>query len=333
MLNSKAAVLAQVWRGEMLESFHTGHAVVVDALGGVVAAWGDPSVEIYPRSSSKMLQALPLVESGAADAVGLGTEHLALACASHNGALIHTDRVSKWLGEIGFRDDDLRCGAQAPGDRDAREALIQDHAKPCQWHNNCSGKHAGFLTLGKHFGAGPEYLEPDHPVQTASRAVFEDMTDAPSPRFAIDGCSAPNFATTVQGLATGMAQMANLRSGVRGKAAERLVAAMRQHPDLVAGEGRACTALMRAMPDGVVKTGAEGVFAAILPKRGFGVALKVSDGTTRAAEAAMAGILVGLGALDADHPTAKDYTNKDVRNWRGILTGHIKADEALMSAL
>lgn len=333
MLNSKAAVLAQVWRGEMMESFHTGHAVVVDTSGQIVAAWGDPSVEIYPRSSSKMLQALPLVESGAADAFGLGTEQLALSCASHNGALIHTDRVSSWLRDLGFADSDLRCGAQTPGDRDAREGLILERAKPCQWHNNCSGKHAGFLTLAKHLGAGPEYLEPDHPVQTASRAAFEDMTGAKSPRFAIDGCSAPNFATTVQGLATGMAQMASLRDGVRGKAAERLIAAMRRHPDLVAGEGRACTALMRAMPDGVVKTGAEGVFAAILPKLGFGVALKVSDGTTRAAEAAMAGILVGLGALDTDHPTAKDYTNKEVRNWRGILTGHIRTDAALMRAL
>jgi len=272
MDKSFGAELAAVWRGDMVESRHLGHAVIADARGQIIKAWGDSEVEIYPRSSAKMLQALPLVESGAADAMGLSPAQLALSCASHNGAAIHTQPVARWLHDLGLGDDDLRCGPQPPDDRPAKHELIRAGDAPCQWHNNCSGKHAGFLTLNQHLGGGSEYIDVDHPVQLAVREAFEAMTDAPSPRFALDGCSAPNFATTLRGLATAAARMTG-GEGQRGAAAARLVAAMRAHPDLVAGEGRACTALMRAMSDGVVKTGAEGVFLAIIPSRGLGVAL------------------------------------------------------------
>ena len=151
---TKAAPFAEIWRGPILESVHSGHAVICDASGQIVEAWGDPEKVILPRSSSKMIQALPLINSGAADKAGLSTEQLALACASHQGAAIHTDRVGVWLDTLGLSDDDFRCGAQEPNDRDAMEGLIRAHEKPCQIHNNCSGKHAGFLTLNKHLGGG-----------------------------------------------------------------------------------------------------------------------------------------------------------------------------------
>jgi len=153
-----------------------------------------------------MLQALPLLESGAAASVGLGSEHLALACASHNGASIHTDRVTAWLAHLGLGEDDLRCGPQRPNDRDARKQM--GDAAPCQIHNNCSGKHAGFLTLSQHLSGEAEYISPDHPVQLAVRTAFEEMVGETSPGFGIDGCSAPNFACTLHGLAFAMAQMA-----------------------------------------------------------------------------------------------------------------------------
>lgn len=320
--------MAQVWRGDMVECTHLGHAAIVDETGALVAAWGDPKAEIYPRSSCKMLQALPLIESGAADAYHLTPEHLALACASHNAADIHTSRVTTWLASLDLTDADLRCGAQVPNDKEARFALIRAVQKPCQYHNNCSGKHSGFLTLSRHLGAGPEYNDIDHPVQVAIKSAFEDMTGAASQRFAIDGCSAPNHTTTVEGLARAMAQMASDRSGSRGAAAGRLVEAMRAFPELVAGEGRACTALMRDMSDGVVKTGAEGVFTAILPALKMGVALKITDGATRASEAAITALLVQLGVLDVGSPAAS-LMNKDIRNWRGTKTGAIRADKSL----
>lgn len=322
-----AVPLVDIWRGGMVESIHHGHAVVVDDTGAIVEAWGDPQALIYPRSSCKMVQALPLVESGAAEAVGLGSEHLALSCASHNGAAIHTDRVARWLSDVGLGEADLRCGPQMPDDRAAREALVRAQGEPCQIHNNCSGKHAGFLTLGRHLGAGPDYVAPDHPVQRAARAAFEEVTGEASPCFAIDGCSAPNFATRLLALARAMARFAAAEeTDARGRAMVTLREAMLRHPDLVAGEGRSCTALMRAMEGRVaVKTGAEGVFVAILPDRRMGVALKIADGATRAAECALVAILVRLGALDRKHPVAARYLDAPILNRRGIETGAIRA--------
>ena len=322
----------EVWRGDMVECVHQGHAVVCDAHGEIVAQWGDPAAVIFPRSSCKMIQALPLLESGAG--AHLGDEQLALACASHNGAEIHTTRVNAWLGELGLDDSAFRCGPQMPDDRDAREAIIRAYESPCQVHNNCSGKHAGFLTLTKHLGAGPEYHEIDHPMQQACKAAFEDVTGETSPTFGIDGCSAPNHACSVHGLARSMAffASAHTRSDSRSLAASKLTDAMIRHPDLVAGEGRACTRLMRAMDHKVaIKTGAEGVFTAIIPELQLGVALKITDGATRASNAAIAAILVKLGVLDADHPETKAHMNAPLPNRRGLDVAGLRPAAALLT--
>lgn len=323
--------MAEIWRGPFMESVHSGHAVVCDASGQIVNAWGDPDAVVMPRSSAKMLQALPLITSGAADAAGLRPNHLALACASHQGAAIHTDPVRDWLAHIGCAEDDFRCGAQEPADVPARDALIRAGSKPCQIHNNCSGKHAGFLTLNRHLGGGADYVAHDHPVQRACLDAFEEITGETSPGYGIDGCSAPNFATTLHGMARAMAFFAAAKEGAKGQqgAAARLVQAMVAHPELVAGEGRACTELMRAMDGRVaLKTGAEAFFIAIIPERQMGVALKVTDGGTRGAECAIAAILVRLGLLDADHPATRKRLNAPIRNWRGIETGMIRPGAA-----
>lgn len=325
---SEPAAFAEIWRGAFLESVHSGHAVICASDGQVVENWGDADAMMLPRSSSKMIQALPLIQSGAAEAAGLGTEHLALACASHQGAAIHTERVNAWLATRELGDDALRCGAQIPPDKNAREALICAHEGPHQCHNNCSGKHAGFLTLTQHLGAGPEYVDPDHPVQRACLEAFERVTDETSPGYGIDGCSAPNYACTMTGMARAMARFA---AAPDGSAEARLHQAMRLHPELVAGEGRACTELMRAT-DGKValKTGAEGYFIAILPEQQMGIALKAACGTTRAAECAIAALLVRLGVLNADHPATLKRMNAPIENWRGIRTGTLKAAPGLI---
>lgn len=320
-----AVPMIELWRGGLLESVHVGHAVIFGP-GGVEDAWGDPDAVIFPRSSCKMLQALPLLESGAADRAGLKDPQLALACASHNGAAIHTDAVAAWLDGLSLNDSDLRCGAHMPQDPAAKKALTCSDTAPCQIHNNCSGKHAGFLTLTRHLGAGPEYVEIDHPVQRAVKAAFEEVTQESSAGYGIDGCSAPNFACTVTGLARAMAffASANAARNARETAAARLVHAMTSFPELVAGEGRACTALMRAMDGRVaVKTGAEAVFVAILPDQKRGIALKISDGGTRAAEAAITALLIRLGALAKDHPVVDKLLTGQQRNWRGLATGQL----------
>lgn len=322
-----AAAMVEIWRGELLENLHVGHAVICDASGGIVEAWGDPRAVIYPRSSCKMIQALPLVESGAADAAGLTVAQLALSCASHRGAAIHTGMVTDWLAALGLGEADLRCGPQMPDDADAFRRLLCSDAAPCQIHNNCSGKHSGFLTLNRHLKAGPEYVDPDHPVQRAVRAAFEEVTAESSPGYGIDGCSAPNFATTVAGLARAMAFYAgaNPEGSLRERSAARLIRAIMAYPELVDGEGGVCTGLMRAMAGKVAaKPGADGVYVAILPERGLGVALKIVDGSGPAREAAITAILIRLGVLDAGHPIAVRTLSGPVRNRRGIAVGEVR---------
>lgn len=331
---AQPAPLAEVWRGPFCESHHVGHAVICDGAGQVLLAVGDPDAVVLPRSSSKMIQALPLVASGAADARGLGSEQLALACASHQGAPVHVERVNRWLSDLGLEDDALRCGPQVSRDTDLKLEMIRAHEAPCRVHNNCSGKHAGFLTLAQHLGAGPDYVDMRHPVQAACLDAFETVTDQASPGFGIDGCSAPNFATTMQGMAQAMAYYAtsDQRSDRMSAAAARLVAAMHTHPELVAGAGRACTRLMRAAAEPVaLKTGAEGYFVAILPKRGLGIAVKAVDGATRAAECAIAALLVRLEVLEAANPEVKAFLNPQVHNWDGLITGEIKPAPGLLA--
>jgi L-asparaginase II len=316
-----------------LESTHLGHAVLVDDTGQIVQAWGDPERIIFPRSSCKMIQALPLVASGAADAFGLTTAQLALSCASHQGAALHVNAARDWLAGIGLGEPDLRCGSHEPYDKAERDRLICDHEGPCQLHNNCSGKHSGFLTVTKHLKAGPEYVEIDHPLQKAIRAATEEVTGETVAGYGIDGCSAPNFAMSVAGLARAMAEFAKAGAGgsVRERAMQRLRDAMAAHPEYVAGEGRSCTELMRAMGGRVaIKTGAEAVFIAMIPEKKLGLAMKIEDGNSRASEAALVGILTQLGVLDAAHPMAQKRLPAPQTNCRGFTTGELRLSEGFL---
>ncbi|WP_299922869.1 asparaginase [uncultured Pelagimonas sp.] len=319
--------MVEIHRGPFVESQHMGHAVICDSTGGIVEAWGDPEAVVLPRSSAKMIQGLPLVMSGAAKAFGLGPDRLALACASHQGAPVHVQAVNTWLSELGLGDGDLICGTEASRDKELRFEMIRSDQSPCRVHNNCSGKHSGFLTLTKHLGAGSDYVDPSHPVQKSVREAFEEVTGAESPGYGIDGCSAPNFATTMHGMARAMAFFAS--AGARGdgmsQAAAQLVEGMIAFPDLVAGENRACTHLMRAAKEPVaIKTGAEGYFVAILPQRDMGISLKIADGATRASDCAIAALLVRLGVLDAQDPQVKRFLNPPIKNWDGLVTGEIR---------
>lgn len=321
-LAAGAVPLVELWRGDRLESVHLGHAVVMGADGQIVESWGRPEALIFPRSSCKMVQALPMVDSGAAK--GLLPAQLALACASHQASAVHVDMVTRWLADLGLSDDDLRCGAAPPQDVAERDRLICTHAQPCQSHHECSGKHAGFLTLNRHLKGGAEYVDPDHPVQRAVRAAFEEVTGQSSPGFGIDGCSAPNFMTELQGLARAMARYASARDSF-GSAREQAMAALRNammaHPDMVAGETRACTNLMRAAKGrAAVKTGAEAVFVAMLPEKGLGIALKILDGGVRASEAAITGLLRRHGAIEDGDPVVAQYIGP-MRNRRDLVVG------------
>ncbi|MEL6609553.1 MAG: asparaginase [Pseudomonadota bacterium] len=314
--------LIELTRGGRVESVHCGHIAVCNAKGEVIAGAGHADQVIYPRSSAKMIQAVPL----ALAFPDTDPERLALACASHSGEVGHTSRVSAWLSELDLGVDDLRCGAPEPLGKSARDDLIRAGERPCQLHSDCSGKHAGFLTVTRDLGADLEYLEIDHPVQRAVLEHFEDLTGETSPGWGVDGCSAPNHATSVRGLAHAMAKYATATEDTaRGRAMVSLRSAMATHPDLVAGEGRACTTLMRAAPGTALKTGAEAVFVGILPEQGLGVALKITDGNVRAANAAIASVLIQLGLLDPAHPAAREHVGAPLINFRDIPVGETRA--------
>ena len=202
---------------------------------------------------------------------------------------------------------------------------------PCQIHNNCSGKHAGFLSVSRHLNAEPEYTDPDHPVQLLVMDVFQELTQNKVDGIAIDGCSAPNPAMPLYSLAKAMSWFATAhkREDQLSKAALKLRNAMVSYPELVAGEQRACTNLMKACEKkAILKTGAEGVFVAILPELEKGIALKIFDGGTRASECAIASLLIQLGVLSPNHPTAIAYTHAPILNWRNIETGMMKASNS-----
>ncbi len=322
---TQAVLLAEATRGPFVESRHLGHAVIARADGSIVESWGNPDELVFARSSAKMIQALPLVESGAG--AGLATEQLALACASHSGERVHLARVNRWLDDLGLDDTAFCCGPQPSSDPEFAAEMIRENVELPRALNECSGKHAGFLTLNKHLGGSADYVDPNHPVQKAVREAFEDVTGRDSPGFGIDGCSAPNFATALSGVARAMAVYASAdgKSDARSKAAVALRDAMIAHPDMVAGTGRNCTLLMRAASEPVaVKYGAEGFFVAMLPRQKLGIALKISDGATRGAAAAIAALLVRVGALDPGHPVVADFLERPIRNRDGLVTGVVR---------
>lgn len=311
----------EMLRGPFVEAVHRVHAVVADR-AGIVAAWGDPNHLYLPRSSCKMILALPMAESGAAAA--LTDQQLALACSSHSASALHRQAVEGWLADLGLSGDVLRCGPQEPEDIAERDRLIRAGDAPAAVHNPCSGKHCGFLAHALHLGAPVDgYLDRVHPVQAEARAALEELTGVESPGHAIDGCSAPNFATTVGGMARALAFYATAgESDARQRAAARLTRAMMAHPEIIHGEGSYDTELMRALPGEVaLKRGADGCQIAILPRRGLGIALKCADGSKPGAEAAMTAILVALGVIDADAPAARAWTDRPILSLAGETAG------------
>lgn len=329
-------VLAEVTRGDLVESVHRGSIAIADAEGRIVFALGDLETPVYPRSSLKPVQALPLLESGAADAFDVSDEEVALACASHSGEPMHTTRVAAWLKRIGCSESDLACGAHPSRYEPVAEDMIRCGEKPTRVHNNCSGKHTGFLTVARHWNiATKSYERHDHPVQRAIAKALGELTGISSELpWGIDGCAAPNFAIPLAEQARAFAKFAAPDSlpPERAKACRRIVRAMIAHPELVSGTGRPCAILMRSCGRrAAVKIGAEGFYAGMIPERGLGIVLKIDDGASRGAETAMAAILNKLGLLGGDRD-AQEILCAPITNTRGEITGERRPAPTLAKA-
>ena len=341
--------LVHALRGSTLESFHRGSLAIVDADGGLRCALGDVDSPVFPRSACKVLQALPLVASGAADAWGLSDEELALACASHGGEPRHTAAAESMLAKAGLDAGALECGAHWPSFDGALKALARSGAEPGALHNNCSGKHAGFVCVGclmaRAAGREPAefvrgYLQRGHPVMREVTAALAAATgaDLACAPVATDGCSIPTFAIPLRQLARGFARVATGLglSAEHARAALRLRQAVARAPFFVAGSGRFDSRVMARLGERVFcKVGAEGVFCAALPDQGLGVAIKVDDGNnSRAAEVVMAAVIEALLPLDqADSGFMRGLSDLPLVNWNRIEVGRLQASPGLRQAL
>ena len=328
--------LVEVVRGSVVESVHRGSVAVFDAEGKAVLEIGDPSRLVFPRSAVKAIQALPLIENGAADAYGFGNKELALACASHNGEAVHADLARSMLRKAGLDEDALECGAHWPSYQQATIDLARSGGSPSGLHNNCSGKHAGFICACCHSGVDHRgYVKPGHWLQEVVREAMEAVTGAPHgvDTRGTDGCSIPTYAVPLKNLAHGFAKMAtgNGLGPQRAKAAKRLFAACMAEPFYVAGTARSDTRLMEIAPSRLfVKIGAEGVFCAAVPELGVGIALKCDDGAGRAAEVMIAALLANLLKADAEVAARlKELAKPVMTNWNGMTVGALRPTAAL----
>jgi len=321
-------LLTEILRGNRVESRHTGAFVVADTAGHIVLSGGDPDRAVFPRSAIKGLQALPLVASGAADKLGLSSAGLALACASHVGAPVHSETAAAMLECAGRDRGCLECGTHWPTSPSAALALAAAGGTPSALHNNCSGKHAGFVCSAVAAGHDPAgYVRPDHPTMRAVTAAVGRVTGAELERQvpAVDGCSIPTYQIRLRDLAAGFARFGTGHGlpGDLAAAACRLRASVAANPVMISGEGGFDTVVAEALGDAAfVKLGAEGVYCGALPVQGLGFALKVDDGAIRAAEVATAALLLRfLGT----HPVLERLAAPVLENWNGIAVGSMRA--------
>src|SRR5947208_2896971 len=321
-------------RGGVVEAVHDVHVAVVDSAGTVVARAGDPELVTFWRSAAKPFQALPLIDDGAAERFGLTSEELALACASHSSEPEQVARVRELLGKIGCSERDLLCGPHPP----LSDHVAQDYqtrgVRLTAVYSNCSGKHAGMLALARHHGWPTEfYTRLEHPVQQRCLTEVSRWTDVSVAEIktAVDGCGVVCFGLSLRNMAWAYAKLGSREPGAGSSPplpapCSRIVESMIRHPELIAGEGRPCTEMMRAHPGRVItKVGAEGVYCALLTQQGLGVALKVTDGHAIASALAIAAVLEELGL----RPRPPSLTARPSVNTRGETVGELRVKGGL----
>ncbi len=335
----ESEILAQVVRGETVESIHRGHVAVVDGDGKIVLSKGNPETITFFRSSSKAFQAFPVLTSGAAERFGFSDAEIALACGSHSGEAVHTETAAKMLAKINLNETDLRCGAHPPFNEEIAEALIRADEKPTQFHNNCSGKHAAMLALGKHLNADlTSYENLENPVQQAILDTVSLFTDVRKTeiKIGIDGCAAPNFALPIVAMARSFARLVfppKIFDAETREACRRIVSAMINYPQMIGGTDRLDTVLMQSARGKIIsKIGAEGVFCAgVLPcerwKKGLGIAVKIEDGDDKRARAVVIiELLRAFGVIDeTNDEKLRAFSPMPIKNRRGDTVGEVAA--------
>lgn len=325
--------IVRVYRGGITESIHRVHLAVVNAEGALLHGAGDPGLLTFARSTAKPIQALPVIESGAAAHFGLSDAEIALCCASHNGEAKHVSTAQGILGKLGFHHTHLQCGAHEPYHAPTAQAMRERGESPTTLHNNCSGKHSGMLALCAHLGASPDtYMSIQHPVQQLMLEAVCAMTGIPKSQMqlGVDGCGVPVFGMPIDRLALAFARLGSPDelTQARASACQRIVAAVRKYPQFLAGSDRFDTRLIEVTGGRMIgKMGAEGIFALTIPGQGFGFVLKIEDGHIRALYPAVVEALKQLNLLSEFevNELASFYT-PTVHNWQGTEVGIIRPD-------
>ena len=286
-------VLAEVTRSEVVESVHAGHLVLLNADGSILFHKGDPTLNIYSRSSLKSIQASAMVRAG----LDIEPRLLALVCASHAGTPMHQQGALAILAKAGLDEHSLKCVLDRPLDEELRRT-----SEPTRLAMNCSGKHAGMLATCVINGWPTEsYLDPNHPLQIAIKAEVENMSGEKVALTSVDGCGAPLFMFSLLGLARAVRTLTISADPVH----QNVVQACRDFPEMVSGPGRLATRMMQNIPGLFMKDGAEAINVASLPD-GRTLAIKISDGNQRAMSAITAAALAHFG-VDAHEKPDNTY--------------------------
>lgn len=319
--------LVQVMRGKVVESVHYGYVAVVNSSGRVIKSIGDPNLVTFFRSAAKPLQAIPLIESGAANSFGLTEEEIALVTASHSGERKHVEVAERFLQKIGLQEENLLCGIHPPQHTESAKELYWQNNEPRLLHNNCSGKHLGMLAIAKHLGFSLEsYLEPEHPVQQMMKQIILEYSKlaANELKLGIDGCGVPVFALPLKNMALAYANL--VQEAKTKPSPAKVISSMLKYPFVVAGTQRLCTQLMRNTNGRLIaKVGTEGIFCVGLLKEELGIAVKIADGNTRALGPTIIEVLAQLGLLTAQElDKLKEFHRPKLKNHRQEIIGQFK---------
>ncbi|MEX3772967.1 asparaginase [Pseudomonas sp. MYb118] len=324
--------LAIATRNDHVERIHWGSVAVVDNDGVLLAYAGDPGSMMFSRSTLKPFQAIPFVRDGGVEHFGFSDEQVAVMCASHSGEARHVEAVSGMLAKIQRGCTDLGCGCHLP-DFYSADNLPPQGFHYDQRHHNCSGKHSGFLAYCRLHGLPSEsYLSPEHALQQDVQRTVAKLSGVAADQMwaGIDGCNAPNLGMPLSRLALLWARLASGEGG--GDASldpilTRLFEAMRSHPEMVSGTGRADLGITLASNgDWVAKTGADGVQTVGIRSRGLGVAVKVSDGDFPSVFAVTIAVLKQLGVLEGgDNALLTPWADPVIKSYNGSRAGQLQA--------
>lgn len=320
-----------VYRGEFIESTHDVHVAVVNAKGECLYSYGDPFRQTFARSSMKPFQAVPLIETGAAEHFSYEPKEISISCASHNGEAFHRENVLHIIDKIGLTEDALQCGTHIPRDVEGYKALIREGKELTPVFSNCSGKHSGMLATAAFMKEDPAtYRDVPHPVQQRILQAVSDICDVPVDDIAlsVDGCGVPVHRIPLERVAFGYARLAS-GTGDHGEALTTIREAMMAHPEMIGGTDRFDTDFMKAFKGRVVsKGGAEGVQCIGLVNEGLGIALKVEDGNARATSAVSLKVLKDIGFIGENEEwpeKLQSYAVPPVKNMREDAIGKIEA--------